>query len=107
MNDHHPEPSVGRSARCRNRLTAGFDVLDDWSRTAAPAARATVYRALFAVVDGSLHRSFQTMSHRARPGELLVCLGPDLVLAICWTGQDRFGIGYLGAPDGAPGIGCR
>jgi hypothetical protein len=102
MND--PERILGRLAGRRNQLNAGLDVLDIWSETAAQSARNTLYRALFAVTDGSVFRFFQTSSHRARPDEVTIYLRADLVVTISQTEADLFDITYIGPLDGAPGV---
>jgi hypothetical protein len=106
MND--PERILGRIAGRHNQLNGGLDVLDTWSETATQAARNAVYRALFAVTDGSVFRFFQTSSHRARSDEIMVYLRADLVMTISQTEADLFGIAYIGPLDGAPGAvrGC-
>jgi hypothetical protein len=101
MND--PERILGRLAGRRNHLTAGLDELDAWSETAAQSARNVLYRALFAVADGSVFRLFQTSAHRARPDEVTIYLRADLVVTISQTEPDCFAIAYIGPLDGAPG----
>jgi Family of unknown function (DUF6235) len=98
-----PERILGRIAGRRNQLNAGLDVLDTWSETASQAARNALYRALFAVTDGSVFRFFQTSSHRARPDEVTIYLRADLVVTISQTEADLFDIAYIGPLDGAPG----
>jgi len=117
MND--PERILGRIAGRHNQLNGGLDVLDTWSETATQAARNAVYRALFAVTDGSVFRFFQTSSHRARSDEVMVYLRADLVMTISRSSRsehqtpsqaeaDLFDIAYIGPLDGAPGAvrGC-
>ena len=109
-----PERILGRIAGRRNQLNAGLDVLDTWSETATQAARNSLYRALFAVTDGSVFRFFQTSSHRARPDEVTIYLRADLVVTISQslrsehqaqsqTEADLFDIAYIGPLDGSPG----
>jgi hypothetical protein len=98
-----PERILGRIAGRRNQLNAGLEVLDTWSETATQAARNTLYRALFAVTDGSVFQFFQTSSHRARPDEVTIYLRADLVVTISQTEADLFDIAYIGPLDGAPG----
>jgi hypothetical protein len=103
MND--PERILGRLAGRRNHLRGGLDVLDGWSETAAQSARNALYRALFAIGDGSVFHLFQTSSHRARPDEVTVYLRADLVVTISQIDADFFDIAYIGPLDGAPGVG--
>lgn len=103
MND--PERILGRIAGRHNQLNAGLEVLETWSETATQSARNTLYRALFAVTDGSVFRFFQTSSHRARPDEVTIYLRADLVVTISQTEPDLFDIAYIGPLDGAPGLG--
>lgn len=100
-----PERSADSLSGRKSRLNGGLDVLDEWSETASQSARNSVYRALFAVSDGSLFRWFQTMSHRERPGEITIHLRDDLVVTIFRTGVDFFDIAYIGPLGGAPGMG--
>ncbi|TCO54397.1 DUF6235 family protein [Actinocrispum wychmicini] len=103
MMDNFECPAGPLSGR-RNQLNTGLDVLDEWSETAPQAARNLVYRALFAVTDGTLFRSYLTMSHRERPEELAICLRDNLVVTISRTQPGFFDIAYIGSPDQAPGI---
>jgi hypothetical protein len=102
--DYDSECSAGRLSGRRNQLNDGLDVLDEWSETASQSARNRLYRALFAVTDGSLFRSFQTMSHRGRPNELVIYLREDLVLTISRTEPGFFDIAYIGPMSQSPGI---
>jgi hypothetical protein len=105
MLNHDSNSSTGRLAGGHLQLNGGLDVLDAWSETAPQAARNTVYRALFAVTDGTLSQSFMTMSHRDHPAELAICLREDLVVTISRTEPGFYDIAYIGSVDDAPGLG--
>jgi hypothetical protein len=87
-----------------NQLNAGLDLLNEWSETATQAARNTVYSALFAVTDGSVFSSFQTVSHHDRPSELVICLRDDLVVTISLTEPGFFDVAFIGLPELAPSL---
>jgi hypothetical protein len=102
---NYPERSTDSVSGRWNRLNSGLDVLEEWSRTASQSARNLVYRALFAVGDGSLFRTFQTMTYRDRPDEITIYLREDLVVTISRSETDFFDIAYIGSPEDAPGFG--
>jgi Mg2+ and Co2+ transporter CorA len=87
-----------------NHLNTGIDLLDQWSNTATQAARNTVYRALFAITDGSVFTTFHTVANPERPSELVICLRDDLVLTISHTEHGTFDIVYIGLPESAPSL---
>jgi hypothetical protein len=104
MMDNNSDHSVAGLAGQRNVLNAGLDLLEEWSETASQAARNTVYGALFAVADGSLFTSFQTVSYDDQPSELAICLRDDLVVTISRTEPGFFDIAFIGAPELAPSL---
>lgn len=83
----------------RLRLTSGIDLLEEWSVTAHQADRNIVYRALFAVADGSVHMSYDVIGRRDGRKEFLVLLKDDLVAHIRLHRCDCFGIAYIGPCD--------
>jgi hypothetical protein len=86
-----PNGSVGNHPRYR--LETGLELLDDWAATAGQVDRNAMYRALFAVADGSVAKSHKVFDDRAH--EFSVLVRKDLVLEVC-LGSDSFGIRYVG-----------
>jgi hypothetical protein len=58
------------------------EVLERWTRTAQQADVNAVHRALFAVLDGSLFRTYRIVEDPRLPNELYVIVKDDLVLKI-------------------------
>jgi hypothetical protein len=95
MNMITPGESAASRSGPRFRLARGMDVLDSWSQTATQAARNSVYRVLFAVLDGSVFRRYSTVDSYARSQEFFVYLHDDLVIGIVLD-DGSFTIGYIG-----------
>lgn len=100
---NEPVPS---SSTARYRLETGLEVLDSWSEQAGQAKKNAIYRALFAMQDGSLFHSYRVVDDFQRPSELFVIVKDDLVLKICFNCFDSFGIVYIGSGAAAPGLGA-
>lgn len=88
--------------RTKFRMETGLDVLDGWSETASQSKRNAVYKALFAMQDGSLFRRYRIVDDFQRPNELYVILKDDLVLKIRVNTFDSFGIVHIGQPGDSP-----
>ncbi|HET9141405.1 DUF6235 family protein [Actinophytocola sp.] len=86
------------------RLTDGTEQLDAWSEQAGQAAKNALYKALFAVTDGSVFRAYGVLPDRQSAQEHFVLVREDLVLKVSFTDEDAFAIRYIGALDGAPGL---
>ena len=69
------------------RLVDGLTVLEHWADSASQAKKNAVYRALFAVTDGTVLRDYVVFDDVASPGELSVLLKEDLVLRIALRGE--------------------
>lgn len=87
--------------RTRFRLETGIDILEDWTATASPEHRNAVHQALFAMVDGSLFRTYRIVDDYQRPNELFVVVRDDLVMKIRVNCFDSFGIVHIGPPTAA------
>ena len=87
-------PAASRSEP-RFRLDQGLDILESWSLTASQATRNAVYRALFAVQDGSVFQRYRTIDSYAVPQEFFVYLHEELVIRIRLD-DGVFAIGYIG-----------
>lgn len=66
--------------RSRFRLETGLDVLHEWALTAAQSRKNAVYKALFAMLDGTLFRTYRIVDDFQRPSELYVIVKDDLVV---------------------------
>jgi hypothetical protein len=86
------------------RLRAGLCNLERWSATSRQAVRNAVYRALFAIGDGSVFRAYRTM-RRSSSGEVLVEVRDDTVVTVQFADEDAYDIVYIGDPQEAPDIG--
>ena len=88
--------------RARFRMDSGIEVLDNWAEGARQSRKNTVYRALFAVTDGSVFRTYRIVDDFQRPNEFFVILKEDLVLKVRVHHFDSFGIVYIGHSADAP-----
>lgn len=93
-----------RVSRPRFKLHTGMELLDEWSETAGQAAKNAVYKALFAVADGSVFRAYRTLEDYQRLQEFFIILNDNLVVKICVHHFEAFGVVYIGPLDGAPGL---
>jgi hypothetical protein len=82
----------------RFRLETGLEVLDSWSESASQSRKNAVHRALFAMVDGTLFRTYRVIDDYQRPSELFVVVKDDLVMKIRINCFDSFGIVDIGPP---------
>ena len=88
----------------RMKLRAGLGPLERWSAHSRQAVRNAVYRALFAIGDGSVLQKYRTML-RPSSGELQVEVRDDTVVTVRLAGRDAYDIVYIGDPEEAPDIG--
>jgi hypothetical protein len=86
------------------RLRAGLGNLDRWSATSRQALRNAVYRALFAIGDGSVFRAYRTL-RRPSSGEMQVQVRDDTVVSVRLAAGNAYDIEYIGDPRQAPDIG--
>jgi hypothetical protein len=86
------------------RLRAGLGNLDRWSVGSRQAVRNAVYRALFAIGDGSVFRAYRTL-RRPSSGQMQVQVRDDTVVSVRLTPGDTYDIEYIGDPEQAPDIG--
>jgi hypothetical protein len=80
----------------RFRLETGLDVLEDWAETASQSRKNAVYKALFAMTEGSLFRTYRIVEDFRLPNELYVLVKDDLVMKICINCYDSFGVVAIG-----------
>ena len=76
----------------RYRLETGLDVLEIWAETASQSKKNAVYKALFAMQDGSLFRTYRVIDDFQRPNEVFVIVKDDLVMKIRVNCVDSFDI---------------
>ena len=93
--------------RSRFRLETGIEVLEDWSETASQSAKNAVHKALFAMVDGTLFRTYRIVDDYQRPSELFVIVKDDLLMKIRIHCFDSFGIVHIGPLTAAARHGYR
>ena len=90
--------------RRRFRLNMGMGRLETWAATAGQIDKNAVYKALFAVSDGTVFQNYKVLDdvHQAR--EFFIMVRPDLVVKVCFHETDAFGILYIGPINEAPDI---
>jgi hypothetical protein len=99
MNESRRQDSTVPHARFR--LETGIEVLTDWAESASEEHKDAVHTALFAMVDGSLFRTYRVVDDYQRPSELFVIVRDDLVMKIRVNCFDSFGIVHIGPPTAA------
>lgn len=92
---HEPLGSIP-GARPRLRLGTGMELLEQWADGAGQAAKNVMYKALFAISDGSVFHSYRIVAHRSPPGEFTVLVKDDLVVRVCLHDPCTFGISFIG-----------
>jgi hypothetical protein len=90
------EVAGGRLPVSRLRLGSGLELLERWADTAGQAAKNAMYKALFAISDGSVFQSYDIVDHHAQPGEFTVMIKDDLVVRVCVHDTAMFGISFIG-----------
>src|SRR5882757_5275308 len=95
-----PTRHSGLPARARFHLEQGLDVLEAWVDKAPKSATNVVYKALFAMIDGSIFRTYRIIDDLQRPNEVFVIVRDDLMLKLRITCFDSFGILYIGPCKG-------
>ncbi len=88
--------------RARFRMDTGLEVLEDWAETARQSRKNAVYRALFAVADGTVFRNYRIIDDFQQANELFVVIRHDLVLKVRVHDFDSFGVVYVGPVANAP-----
>lgn len=96
-----PVRSSGSPGGSKFRLELGLDVLDEWADSATRGEKNAVYRALFAMVDGSLFRDYRIIDDLRLPSQLFVIATDHLVLKLRILRLGSFSILYIGPCDGA------
>jgi hypothetical protein len=89
------EPSQVNSST-HARLDSGLDVLESWAETASQTRKNAVYKALFAMQDSSLFRTYRVIDDFKHPNEVFVIVKNDLVMKVRVNCLDSFGIVAIG-----------
>jgi hypothetical protein len=79
------------------RLDTGLALLEQWAATANQTHKNAVYKALFAVTDGSVFRDYIVFDDRSGSREFSVMVKEDLIMKICIEDFDSFGVRYIGS----------
>jgi hypothetical protein len=80
----------------RFRLETGIDVLENWAETASQTKKNAIYRALFAMLDGTLFRTYRVIDDFQRLNEVFVIVKDDLAMKIRVNSVDSFDIVAIG-----------
>jgi hypothetical protein len=84
------------------KLETGIERLDEWSSRARQVEKNHLYKALFAVTDGSVWNRYGVLRDKENPHAYFVLVRDDLVLKVQYRGDAAFGIIYIGSLAGAP-----
>lgn len=88
----------------RFRLETGIEILEDWAETASQNQQNAIYKALFAMADGSAFRTYRIVDDFKRANELFIVVRDDLVLKVRINCYDSFGVVFIGSVAQAPGL---
>ncbi|HEU5475361.1 MAG TPA: DUF6235 family protein [Actinophytocola sp.] len=86
------------------RLTAGLAELDAWAAGARQSQKNVLYKALFAVTDGTVYHRYDILQDAVNASEHFVLIREDLVLKFSYADGENFGILYIGPLESAPGL---
>ncbi|MFM9371427.1 DUF6235 family protein [Streptomyces sp. Da 82-17] len=99
-----PAESLNGLRRPHFRLDSGWDVLEEWSRSAGQIEKNAVHKALFAVTDHTAFVDYEILDIVAESRDVFVLVRQDLVLKVRLRDLDAFEIAYVGPVAGAPGL---
>lgn len=80
----------------RFRMESGFEVLDEWAENASQTKKNAVYKALFAMQDGSLFRTYRVIDDFQHANEVFVIVKDDLMMKVRVKCVDAFDIVAIG-----------
>lgn len=83
----------------RLQLTAGLEVLEEWSTTASQAERNIVYEALFAIGDGSAFLIYDVFGDPRQPHNFAILVKADLMIKVRIHRGESFEIRQVGGLD--------
>jgi hypothetical protein len=95
-------PAGRRSSQFR--LTAGLELLDQWSQHATQAEINAVNRVLFAIVDRTAFYQFPIIDDAEKAAQFFVLAECNLTVKICLHDLNCFEIAYVGPTSDAPGL---
>jgi hypothetical protein len=85
--------------RARYRMDTGLEVLSAWADTARQDDKNAVYKALFAVLDGSVFHAYRIVDDHERANEFYVMVENRLAIKVRVHRVDSFGIVHIGRTD--------
>jgi hypothetical protein len=85
-------------------MTAGLDVLDEWSASAVQSQRNIVYRILFAIADKTAFCDYIVLNDVRSHMEFFVLAKSDLVVKFRLEDFESFSVLYIGPACTAPGL---
>ncbi|HET9139104.1 DUF6235 family protein [Actinophytocola sp.] len=88
----------------RMRLSGGLEQLDEWAAEARQSQKNVLYKALFAVTEGSVYHRYGILVDPMNTSEHFVLVREDLVLKFRYEDAGSFGILYIGPLETAPGL---
>ena len=88
----------------RFKLGTGLEQLEEWAGQARQSQKNVLYKALFAVIDGSVFNHYDVLRDALNSWEFFVLIREEIVLKICYTDATSFGILYIGPLKDAPGL---
>ncbi|MEU5262334.1 DUF6235 family protein [Amycolatopsis sp. NPDC021455] len=83
----------------RLQLSAGLEVLEEWSATASQAERNIVYEALFAIGDGSAFLIYDVFGDPQQIHNFAILVKADLMIKVCIHRGESFEICHIGVLD--------
>jgi hypothetical protein len=78
--------------------------LEEWADNARQTHKNQLYKALFAVSDGTVGHHYGVLAGKEEPNEHFVMVREDVVLKVNYPDSGTFGISYIGPLEDAPGI---
>jgi len=87
------------------KMTSGLQHLENWAEGAGQTHKNQLYKALFAITDGTAASNYGIIHDKENPNAHFVLVREDLVVKVDYPDNESFGITYVGALVGAPGLG--
>ncbi|MCX4679715.1 DUF6235 family protein [Streptomyces sp. NBC_01433] len=101
----HTPDGAGPAGRGPLRLHSGWERVERWAETAGQIHKNAVHKALFAVADRTVFRTYETYDDATQPLDFFVPVREGLILKIHIRDLDSFEIAHVGSIDEVPGIG--
>jgi hypothetical protein len=87
----------------RFRMENGFDALEEWGETASQTQKNAVYKALFAMLDGTLFRTYRVVDDFQKANEVYVIVRDTLAMKLRIKSVDAFDVLAIGPCDDMTG----